>query len=124
MENLTIKKHVTLVAAFHIGISALGLIGATIIFLIFSFAGSFVQDVDATGSAVLKFLSTFLPSLIFLISLLSLIGGIGLLNYQKWARILMLVVSAIMCFAFPFGTIVGVYSLWVLLQDESVIIFH
>lgn len=116
------KKHVTLVAAFHIGLSALGIIGATAMFIVFSFAGTFVQD-DEVATTVITFMRTFLPSMIFLVSLLSLTGGIGLLKFQKWARILVLIVSAIMCFAFPIGTIIGIYSLWVLLQEETQSLF-
>ena len=123
MEELTMKKHVTLVAALQIGFSTMGIIIATVVFFVFSFAGSFVSDVDV-ADVVLKFIGTFIPAVIFLGSLLGLIGGIGLLSSQRWARILVLITSAIVCFVFPVGTIIGVYSLWVLLQDETARLFH
>lgn len=117
------KKHVTLVAAFHIGFSAIGLISSIIMFFIFSFAGSFVHDVDV-AEHVLKFIGTLMPTLFMTVALLGLIGGIGLLSFQRWARILALIVSAIGCLFFPIGTAIGIYSLWTLLQDESVKLFH
>lgn len=123
MEESTMKKHVTLVAALQIGFSAMGIIGATILFFVFSFAGSFVPDMGVEGS-ILKFFGTFLPSLLILGSILGLVGGIGLLNMQRWARILVMIMAAIGCFVFPVGTIVGVYSLWVLLQDETTRLLH
>ena len=123
MEESTMKKHVTLVAALQIGFSAMGIIGATVMFFIFSFAGSFVNDVEVAGT-VMKFLGTFLPSMILLMSLLGLVAGIGLLGFQRWARLLAMVLAAIGCFVFPVGTIIGVYSLWVLMQDESAKLFH
>jgi hypothetical protein len=123
MEELTMKKHVTLVAALQIGFSTMGIIIATVVFFVFSFAGSFVSDVDI-ADVVLKFIGTFIPAVFFLGSLLGLIGGIGLLSSQRWARILVLITSAIACFVFPVGTIIGVYSLWVLLQDETARLFH
>jgi hypothetical protein len=122
MED-SMKKHVTLVAAFQIGFSAIGLIGSSIMFFIFSFAGSFVEDVEVAGT-VMKFIGTFLPTMLILTSLLGLIGGIGLLNFQKWARILVMIISAIGCFFFPIGTAIGVYSLWVLMQDDSAKLFR
>jgi len=123
MEESTMKKHITLVAAFQIGFSTIGLVGATILFFVFSFAGSFVEDVDTAGH-VLRFIGTFLPAMILLTSLLGLLGGIGLLSFQRWARILVMVIAAIGCFAFPIGTIIGVYTLWVLMQDDSAKLFH
>jgi len=123
MEESTMKKQVTLVAALQIGFSTMGIIGAILMFFIFSFAGSFVTDVDV-ANVVMKFIGTFLPAMILLTSLLGLIGGIGLLSFQRWARPLVLVIAAIGCFAFPVGTIIGVYSLWVLMQDETIKLFN
>lgn len=123
MEESVMKKHVTLVAALQIGFSAMGIIGATIIFFVFSFAGSFIEEVDVAG-VVIKFMGTFLPALILLASILGLIAGIGLLSFQKWSRFMAMVLAAIGCFAFPVGTIIGIYSLWVLMQDETATLFH
>jgi hypothetical protein len=123
MEENYMKKHVTLVAALQIGFSTMGILAGLVIFFVFSFASSFVQDVDV-AAAVLKIIGTILPSVFILGSLLGLIGGIGLLAYQKWARILVMIVAAIGCFIFPVGTIIGVYSLWVLMQDETAKLFN
>ncbi len=122
MEQSTMKKHVSLVAALQIGFSTMGIIGAMVIFFVFSFAGSFVTDVDE-AAMILKFIGTLLPAIIVLTSLLGLIGGIGLLSYQKWARVIVMVIAAIGCLAFPLGTVVGIYSLWVLMQDETIKLF-
>jgi hypothetical protein len=122
MEQSTMKKHVSLVAALQIGFGTMGIIGAMVIFFVFSFAGSFVTDVDE-AAMILKFIGTSLPAIIVLTSLLGLIGGIGLLSYQKWARVIVMVIAAIGCLAFPLGTVVGIYSLWVLMQDETIKLF-
>ena len=122
MEELTMKKHVTLVAALQIGFSTIGILAAVIVFFVFTFAGSFVADADLV-TVVLRFLGVFLPLIIITVSLLGLAGGIGLLNYQKWARILVLVIAAIGCLSFPLGTAKGVYSIWVLMQDKSISLF-
>ena len=123
MEESTIKKHVTLVAALHIGFSTIGIVAAMIVFFAISFASSFVNDVDI-AAAVLKFIGVLLPAIILIASLAGLIGGIGLLAYRKWARILVLIMAALGCLNFPLGTIKGVYSLWVLMQDETVTYFN
>lgn len=123
MEDSIMKKHVTLVAAFQIGFSTIGIIGAIILYFVFSFAGSFVNDVDVANT-VMRFIGTFLPTMMVMTSLLGLLGGIGLLGFHRWARIVVMVISAIGCFAFPIGTIIGVYSLWVLMQDDTTKLFH
>jgi len=117
------KKHVTVVGAIHIGFGILGLIGAVAVFFALSFAQGFVEN-DETGVIILGFLSVSLPLLIGFISTLGLIGGIGLLVFKSWARYLIIVTSAIGCINIPIGTLKGVYSLWVLLQDETIKLFE
>jgi hypothetical protein len=116
------KKHVTLVAAFQIGFSTIGIIGAIIMFFAFAFVQSVVGDVDVAGP-VIKFLGSFIPGMTLLVSILGLIGGIGLLSFQKWSRVFVMVIAAVGCLAIPIGTILGVYSLWVLLQDDTIKLF-
>jgi hypothetical protein len=118
MENLKIKKHITLVGAIQIGFSVLGLIGAVAIFAALNFARGFTEN-DEVAQTVLRFISVSIPMLVGFLSILGLVGGIGLLAYKLWARYLILVIAAIGCINIPFGTIKGVYSLWVLLQDDA-----
>ena len=48
-----------------------------------------------------------------------IIAGVGLLQWQSWARVLMLVVAFISLLSFPIGTGIGVYTLWVLLSSNA-----
>lgn len=123
MEELRMKKHVTLVGAIQIGFSILGLIGAFAVFFALSFARGQVGD-DETAQMVLSFLSISLPLLIGVISTLGLVGGIGLLTYKPWARSIVIVVSALGCLNIPFGTLKGVYAIWVLMQNETIKLFN
>jgi hypothetical protein len=123
MEDSKMKKHVTVVGALHIGFGILGLIGAVAVFFALNFARGFVEN-DEVGMMVLRFLSLSLPLLIGFMSTLGLVGGIGLLAYKPWARYLVIVVAALGCLNIPIGTLKGVYSLWVLLQDDTVKLFE
>jgi hypothetical protein len=123
MEDIKMKKHVTVVGAIHIGFGILGLIAAIAVFFALNFARGFVQGEDVPNM-VLKFLSISLPLLIGFMSTLGLIGGIGLLSYMPWARYLVIVVAALGCLNIPIGTLKGVYTLWVLLQDSTVKLFE
>jgi hypothetical protein len=123
MEDTRMKKHVTVVGAIHIGFGVLGLIGALAAFFALHFARGVVGG-DEIPSMVLGFLSISVPLLIGFMSTLGLIGGIGLLSFQSWARYLVIVVAALGCLNIPIGTLKGVYSLWVLLQDETIKLFN
>jgi hypothetical protein len=123
MEDSKMKKHVTVVAAIQIGFAILGLILAVVIFFVMSFARGQVGD-DNTGRMVLGFLSVSLPLLFGFLSTLGLVGGIGLLAYRPWARYIVMIVSALGCLNIPIGTLKGVYSLWVLLQDDTIKLFE
>jgi len=122
MEENKMKKHVTVVGAIHIGFGLLGLIGAMAVFFALNFAKGFVGH-DEIPTMVLGFLSFSIPLLIGFMSTLGLVGGIGLLGCKMWARYLIIVVAALGCLNIPIGTLKGVYSLWVLLQDETVALF-
>lgn len=117
------KKHVTVVGAIHIGFGFLGLIGAIAAFFALRFAKGVIGN-DEIPSMVLGFISLSVPMLIGFMSTLGLVGGIGLLSFQSWARYLVIVVAALGCLNIPIGTLKGVYSLWVLLQDETIKLFN
>lgn len=123
MEDLRMKKHVTVVGAIHIGFGLLGLIGALAVFVALHFAKSAVLG-EEIPEMVLGFLSISIPLLIGFMSTLGLVGGIGLLSFQTWARYLIIVVAALGCLNIPIGTLKGVYSLWVLLQDDTIKLFE
>ena len=117
------KKHVTVVAALHIGFGILGLIAAVVVFFGINFAKSFVQE-EEVPTMVLDFISVSLPLLIAFMSTLGLVGGIGLLSLQSWARYLVIVVSVLGLVNIPIGTLKGVYSIWVLFQNETIRLFE
>jgi hypothetical protein len=47
------------------------------------------------------------------------VAGRGLMHYDPWARTLALVLAFISLFSIPFGTGIGVYTLWVLLPQQA-----
>jgi len=50
---------------------------------------------------------------------LGIIAGWGLLERQPWARMLAIVLGFISLLEMPFGTALGIYTLWVLLPAQS-----
>jgi hypothetical protein len=60
-----------------------------------------------------------LCGVLLVLSLPNLIAGYGLLKRREWARILAIVLGIIHLVGFPVGTAIGVYTLYVLFNDET-----
>lgn len=82
----------------------------------------FVEDHEA--QFVLWVVGVSLGSFLIFVSIPGLIAGVGLLKHKNWARILTLIISAIDLLNIPFGTALGIYSIWVLVQEETIQIFN
>jgi hypothetical protein len=110
-------KHITLVAVFNIGLSIMGILGALIIFIVVVGAGRISGDPHAR--AITYVIGSAIAYFLILVAVPGIIGGIGLLKRQSWARILLLVISVLNLIHFPFGTAVGIYTIWAMVQGET-----
>lgn len=117
------RQHVSFVGALHIGFGLLGVAGALAIFFGFQFLFQLVED-EPIAQDVLSFIGNSIGLILLFISTLGVIGGIGLFSYRPWARILVMIVSALNCLNVPVGTAKGIYSLWVLMQPETIDLFE
>ena len=116
------KKHITTIAILHIGLSCFcALLGIFLMTLLTSI-GLIVHNEEA--QSILQLIGVSLGSFLVIISIPSIIGGIALLRYQEWGRILILIISAIDLLNFPLGTALGIYSIWILVQPETGAIFN
>lgn len=75
---------------------------------------------DPTGSFALVTIGVIVGGFLVLLGIPTLIAGIGLLKHKSWARILALIVAIFALFNFPIGTLIAVYTFWVLTNSESV----
>lgn len=57
--------------------------------------------------------------LLLTLSVLTILAGVGLLQRQGWARMLAIVMGILRLLEFPFGTALGIYTLWVLAPAQS-----
>ena len=115
------EKHLNVVAALQIGFSVLWIVIGIVILFVLSMIGGFVDDKDA--NFVLPLIGQIVAAFLFLISVPGVIAGIGLLKRKEWGRILTLVLSVIGLMNVPIGTAVGVYCIWVLVQEETIALF-
>ena len=118
------RTHVNIVAWLYIVLSVLGLLAAAFLLLIFVGIGIFLVAADESAAAgIFAVIAAFIGTFLFLVSAPGLIGGIGLLKRQNWARILVLILSVLQLFNVPVGTAIGVYSLWALTRQETIALF-
>jgi hypothetical protein len=116
------EKHINIVAALQIGLSIFNLLIAFIIFTVLKLVGGFVDD--ANGSTILSLIADIFAIVFIIISIPGILAGMGLYKRREWARILTLILSVIEIFSFPFGTAIGIYSIWALIQPETITAFN
>jgi hypothetical protein len=73
---------------------------------------------------ILRLAGIALSTFIALLGLPKIIGGIGLLKGHEWGRILILVVSFLSLINIPFGTALGIYSMIILFNPQTVKLFN
>ncbi len=116
------EQHVTVVGALMIGLSIFGILIALFIFILLAGIGSLVEEQEA--GVILVAVGSFLAIFLIILSIPGIIGGIGLFKRREWARILVLILSALQLINFPFGTGIGIYSIWVMVQKDTILLFN
>jgi len=118
------ETHVKVLGVLYLALSAFGLLAAVFFMLAVGVAGGIVgTSADPHDAAIalpiIGLAGTTLVTFLLIVSLPGLIAGIGLLKFRSWARILAIVLSVINLIHIPFGTAVGIYGLWVLLNKQT-----
>jgi hypothetical protein len=115
------NQHVTVLAILYIISGAILLLLGGGLFLIIAGAGAISGDPEAM--AITGIVGTLVGGFFLILSIPSIIAGAGLLGRRSWARILTLILGAFQLFNIPFGTALGIYTFWVLLNDQTGAVF-
>jgi hypothetical protein len=115
------EKHITLLMAFHFGLGIAGIVAACILFLAITGGGLLSGDQEAI--AITGGIGSAVALLIFILSLPPIVAGFALLKREPWVRFLVLIIAVLDLMSIPFGTVLGVYTIWVLSQDQVVRLF-
>jgi len=112
------NKHTQIVAALHIALGALSLLGALIVFVVFGLAGSIViSQGQQQAAGILGIIAVALGIFLAALALPGIIGGWALFTGRSWGRPLVLVLGALHLLNIPFGTALGIYTIWALLHE-------
>jgi hypothetical protein len=122
-------QHVKILGILHIVFGSLCVLGGLIVLAVMGGIAGIVGASDQTQDAavavpILAAIGGFVCILCLVLGLPGLIGGIGLLQYKPWARIVVIVLSALDLIHVPFGTALGIYGFWVLLNPQAEAMFN
>lgn len=111
-----LSGHMRLLGIFWVALSAFRLVPGAFLMTFFShgFRG-WASGMPFFVPGLLRTVGT-----VFVISgIAGIVAGWGLLDRQPWARMLALIMGCLNLIDMPFGTMLGIYTLWVLLPAES-----
>ncbi|MEP0987039.1 hypothetical protein [Ekhidna sp.] len=77
------------------------------------------RDADEILFMVSSIIRTIFILLLIFSALPSIVGGIGLLQKKSWGVVIALIAGCVSIFSFPFGTAVGVYSIYVFVENNK-----
>jgi len=113
-----VGEHIRLLGIFWLAMSALNAVGAVVLYVLANTL--FVRLPELSGepaaTAWLRPFMTVIATLILIKSAAGFFAGWGLLQREGWARVLTIVLAFFALINIPFGTALGIYSLWVLLS--------
>lgn len=121
------QTHVKVLAWLNVVLGGMGVVFALGAMASAQWLAQALHDVNAEFEvplALIQVVVTVILGTILVSSLPCLILGFGLLNFRPWARILGLVLCALLLLNFPFGTAVALYGFWVLLKPETEALFQ
>ena len=78
-----------------------------------------IASLDTRILALLGIAGTVIGTILIVFGLARVISGIGLLLRKKWSRVYGIIMAILSLLSIPFGTMLGVYGLWVLFKPES-----
>ncbi len=128
------EKHLTVVAVLNFVYRGFGVILGLILFLLGAWFRPFMEGLIEYGAihpheipppvlTIVPAILVFIAVLILLGSVAGIVGAAAVLKRREWGRILLLVVSFFTLLDVPLGTLLGGYSIWVLMTDETIRMF-
>jgi hypothetical protein len=111
-----ISGHVRLLGILWLAFSAIHLIPGLLLLVMFGANGlPSISGMPFFVAGIIRLVALFLLAS----AVIGIMAGWGLLEHQPWARMLAIVLGCLNLINAPFGTALGIYTLWVLLPAES-----
>jgi hypothetical protein len=119
-------RHISVVGVLHIGFGILGILLAALLLIFTIGPGVLIYSLEGEPLplTILSVIGGSIALFMVILSLPGIVGGIGLLKFRPWARYLVMILGVIDLILVPIGTILGAYTLIILVDDRSIKIFY
>jgi hypothetical protein len=117
MTKSDMDTHVRILGWIYLVMSGLMLLGGVCMFFFMLTTGFLSGEAEAAG--IMGIVAVVVGGMFLVFSLPGLAAGYGLLKRKSWARILAIIVGVLNITNVPIGTAVGIYTLYVLLQESA-----
>jgi hypothetical protein len=118
-----VQSHVQLLGILWFAISAFNALAGLVLLILGTALFPHLHEMkDVPPDVPTGFLSALFSTIGIVIlakAACGFIAGWGLMRREAWARMVALVLAFISLFNIPFGTAIGVYTMWVLLPGQS-----
>ncbi|MGE5138698.1 MAG: hypothetical protein ACM3JD_04490 [Rudaea sp.] len=116
------KQHATVLGWILILEHAVLLLAAAFIWVLLTGIGAASRDPEAL--AILSLVATIVGLFLAALSIPGIVAGWALLARKWWGRFLALAVAALGLVNVPLGTLIGIYAIFVLMQDSAAVYFE
>src|SRR5579863_2265183 len=113
-----VQEHIRLLGILWLALSAFNAVSAIGLYIIANTLFLHLHESSGPPMWLHPFLG-FIALLVLAKAVAGFLVGWGLLHREPWARILTIILAFLALFNGPFGTALGIYTLWVLLPAES-----
>ena len=113
------ERHLNLIGILWIVMGGLSLLFGLMGFILL-FGISFIPDMGREAPFILRTVGSVAIFFFALFGIPKIVAGVALLKKKEWGRILTLIVSFISLLNIPLGTALGIYSIVILMKEESV----
>ena len=117
MNERQMQQHVMILGWLHILTNMVTIAVGMFVFVLLNRIGPAIGDPEVTR--ILGVVGPTVGGFVALLGLPGILAGIGLLMRQIWGRYLAIIVGILGLINIPIGTAVGIYTVWVLLQDAA-----
>ncbi len=116
------EKHINLLSILYIVYGAFHLLASLVGWIILRWSGLFHGTVSSEVAGSFLLLNGVIAAILLFVvifSVLAILAGVQLRHRKQWAKYTLLVLSFLSLIHFPLGTALGVYGIWVLMNDET-----
>lgn len=118
---MTAQDHIKVVGILHVLHAFPGIIFAGLLFA--AIGGSGLLSGHPIAMAITGILAIVIGSILLCLHVPGLILGIGILMQKNWARVGGLVLGVLYLIEIPFGTALGIYTIYALERPEVIAAF-